>query len=318
MRVLIVGAGSVGQLYGFFFQRGGAAVDVYVRPEYADEARAGFQLYDRKQGLTSPELFSPDGVATTPDDIETHSYDAVVLCIPSTGLHGDWFEDFASSIGDATLISLTPGLEDRDFITQFLDLSQVGVGAITAVAYPAPLPGESAEVPGTAYWFPPLAPAVFEGLPQRIDPVIAVLRKGGMNSRRIKDVTGKSAFVTGVLTPLVAALESADWSFSDLRSDKTKRRHLYDATQESLADVEAHLEQKRPLPMRLLSPTALRVGLSLAGAIPPFDLETYLQVHFTKVGAQTRRHLGEYIRRRGDRGMESPALEALLGTIDNR
>ena len=45
MRVLIVGAGAVGQVYGHHLQRGGAEVTFLVKPRYETDARAGFTLW---------------------------------------------------------------------------------------------------------------------------------------------------------------------------------------------------------------------------------------------------------------------------------
>ena len=44
-RVLIVGAGAVGQVYGWYLSRGGAEVSFYVKEKYLEDARAGFALY---------------------------------------------------------------------------------------------------------------------------------------------------------------------------------------------------------------------------------------------------------------------------------
>ena len=40
-----------------------------------------------------------------------------------------------------------------------------------------------------------------------------------------------------------------------------------------------------------------RIALGLAPRLVPFDFEAYVRSHFTKVGAQTRAMLAEYVRR---------------------
>lgn len=315
MRILIVGAGSIGQLYGYCFAEGGATVDVYVRPKYADDARDGFVLYDRKRGLETSQHFEPSEVLSEPEDLEQRDYDAVVLCIPSNGLRGEWIEEFSANLGDALVVSLTPGLKDREFLAQYVDDDHLATGLITAVAYPAPMDGESAAEPGTAYWFPPLTPAMFEGPVDRLDPVLAALENGGMKTRQVKNLAHRAAFGSAVLLPSVAVLETVDWSFADLRSDRSRRRLLADAKDEALSAVELHLDTKRPLGARFLGPTTIRGLLLMAPVVPPFDLETYVRVHFTKVGEQTRLILEEYRARREDEGLESPALQQLLDEI---
>ena len=45
-RVLLVGAGAVGQVYGKYLQAAGCEISFLVKEKYADEARRGFTLYD--------------------------------------------------------------------------------------------------------------------------------------------------------------------------------------------------------------------------------------------------------------------------------
>ena len=41
LRVLLVGAGAVGQVYGYHLQKGGAQVAFFVRPKHRAEAEGG-------------------------------------------------------------------------------------------------------------------------------------------------------------------------------------------------------------------------------------------------------------------------------------
>lgn len=316
MRVLIVGAGSIGQLYGYFLQRGGAAVHVFVRPKYKEDAQRGFHLYERKKGLTDPVLFKPDQVLTEVDELQDQPYRAVILAIPSDGLRQDWFDDFTKALGHTTLVSLSPALEDQLFLENFSPKEQIINGLITAISYPAPMEGEEAEKGGTAYWFPPLTPAFFDGEDERLTPLLGALNRGGMTARKLKGLTDKAAFATALLMPAVATLETVGWSFKALRKSRERRRLLVAAAKETLAITETLTGKKRPLPMRLLSPAPLAMGLLFAPIATPFDLERYVQTHFTKVGPQTRLYLADYIRERTQNGdLKSPALEQLLQEI---
>lgn len=70
MNVLLIGAGAVGQAYGYHFQRGGAAVTFFVRARYADEARRGFGLYplNRRNPREAPVHFEGFEVAPSRDE----------------------------------------------------------------------------------------------------------------------------------------------------------------------------------------------------------------------------------------------------------
>ncbi len=311
MRILVVGAGSIGQLYGHILQQGGAEVGVYVRPKYVDDARQGYLLYDRKKGFSQPERFSPDAIHSSPDELTGEDYDAVLFCVPSTGLRGDWLEPFCAAIGDATLITLTPGLDDRKYICERCDVDQLGVGVITAISYPAPLPGEEVDEPGTAYWFPPMTPAIFDGPREELGPLVDHLKAGGMNARFRKNLEVEAAYGAAVVNTFVAALEMVDWSFDAVKSSGEHRKLIDAAWSEAMELIEARFGEKPPLPLRFLGPMTLRGGLMMAPVVPPFDLETYLKVHFTKVGEQTRMTLDTYISARSERDWESPALSKI-------
>lgn len=45
MKILVVGAGAVGQVYGYYFQRGGCEVTFFVRDKYRSEMEQGLTLF---------------------------------------------------------------------------------------------------------------------------------------------------------------------------------------------------------------------------------------------------------------------------------
>ena len=59
MKVLIIGAGAVGQVYGRHLALGGAEVSFYVKDKYADYARKGFTFYtlSKKNARKNPKYF---------------------------------------------------------------------------------------------------------------------------------------------------------------------------------------------------------------------------------------------------------------------
>src|SRR5689334_9158154 len=89
-RILIVGAGAVGQIYAKHLQRSGVHVAVLVKPKYAGAARAGFDLHrlslvrpPRKERLDDLEVF---------DDLDEaceKNWDQIWLCISSAAARGE-------------------------------------------------------------------------------------------------------------------------------------------------------------------------------------------------------------------------------------
>ena len=132
MRALVVGAGAVGQVYGHHLQRGGAEVWFLVKPKYAEECRAGFTVYplnDRRR-RAEPRRFAADGVVTRDDEVAAEAWDQVYLTVSSTALRGPWLPGLARAVGDATVISLQPGIEDRKHVVQYVPEARLVSGLI--------------------------------------------------------------------------------------------------------------------------------------------------------------------------------------------
>ncbi|MFU8803960.1 MAG: ketopantoate reductase family protein [Bradymonadaceae bacterium] len=312
MKVLIVGAGSVGQVFGYHLHLGGAEVSFYVRPKYVEECKKGFVVYahNSRAGLREPLRFEADSILSTLDELDLASFDQVYLCIPSNGLRGGWLGDFTARLGDAVLVSLCPGLDDRAFVAEHYDPARVVTGLITQISYPAPLPGEDVPEPGTAVWFPPFAPHPFDGSRAHVADVVGLLRKGGLPAKADFKLATKAAYPSVVLMTFIMGLEVAGWSFAEVRKPEPMQR-IHGARREALEMVSRRQGTSAPLPMRLINPLLMRMALSTASWIIPFELESYLKVHFTKVGAQTRMYVKDWIAAAQELGIETKYLEEL-------
>jgi 2-dehydropantoate 2-reductase len=299
MNVLIVGAGAVGQVYGRHLALGGARVYYYVREKYAEECRRGFVFYplNRRTPRASPVRMpvAADEILTTIAEVKALAWDQVYLCMASHALRGPWLGELAAAIGDATVVSLQPGSDDRGVVTAAVPEDRVVSGMITVISYHAPLAGETVPEPGMAYWFPPLQPAPFSGPRERTRAVVDALRRGKLPSKIVRDVPAKVRFPSALLMVLLTALETAQWKLDDLAKSPLLAR-VRPATLEAFAIIaKAHGTKAPRLLTMFARPFWLRRGLGIARWIMPFDLETYLRVHFTKVREQTRMFMQGYI-----------------------
>lgn len=308
MKVLLVGAGAVGQVYGHFLAQGGAEVAFMVRPKYAAAARDGFVLYPRKRGKpATPVRFEGFDVLTEIAEVAARDWDAVILCVSSTALRsGTWVADLMPAIGDATVVTLQPGLDDYAFLTERVPAERVVSGLIALASWTAPLDGEPAGASGTAYWVPPMAKFPFSG--ERAASIVAAFRAGGMPARRHRDVQTAAAFAVPLLQAQICALECAGWSFANVRADKPLRRAAFDVMREASAVAAIERGAKPPLPQRLLRPTLISWILRLAARLAPMDIERFFQFHYTKVKDQSRDLLDTWIERADAGGLESSAL----------
>ena len=310
MRVLIVGAGAVGQVFGHHLAEGGAEVTFLVKPSHAEACRGGFTLYPLGRRPPQPLRFTGFGVITSAAEAVRARWDHVLLTVSSVALTaGGWLAELAAATGDASIVVLQPNLDDRAFVTSVVDPARVVDGVIGFLAYHAPLPGETrfAE-PGMAYWFPP-APSTFSGA--RAAELVAALRRGKLPARQLRDVTATAPFQSAVLYAYLAAIEAARWSFRELRGGDRMQRAGRAAAQ-ALAIAGHQRGLRVPWRLRLAArPVVVRIALGLARRIVPLDLETYLRVHFTKVGDQTRAGLLSYITHGRNAGLATDMIEQL-------
>ncbi len=157
MRVLIVGAGAVGQVFAHHLARGGAEIMLLVKPKHADLARRGFAVHRRRRGGVDSARVRADVLTSTAEAARTR-WDAVLLCVPSTALaDARWLRELAAATGDATVVSFGPGLDDATRVIAACGAERTVAGAIGLMAWASPLAGARDDTPpGTAYWLPPL------------------------------------------------------------------------------------------------------------------------------------------------------------------
>lgn len=314
MRVLIVGAGAVGQVFGHHLARGGAEVTFLVKPAYADDCRRGFTLYPLGRRTPRAQPFTGFGILTAAAEAAATRWDHVYLTVSSTALGtGSWLAELVAATGDATIVFLQPNLDDRALLASIVDPARIVDGAIGFIAYHAPLPGEARFAgPGIACWFPP-APSSYSGA--RAADVVAALRRGKLPARRVRDVTASVPFQSAVLYAYLAALEGAGWSFAELGRGERLPLAGRGAAQ-AMAIAGQRLARPVPWRFRLAArPLVIRLALRLARRIVPLDLETYLRVHFTKLAEQTRAGMQSYVTHGRAAGLPIDAIEQLAGFV---
>ena len=292
-KILIVGAGPVGTVYSRYFHLGGADVSFLVREKYANVCRQGFCFYEmnRSRALRShPVKMQPLPTLTTNEEVANKKWDFVVLAMSSTALQGPWLEGLVSVIGTATLVTLQPGLADREYLLQHVDSRRLVEGSTQFASYCTPLPGEKVPMPGIAYWFPPGPVAFFSGSGLQVKDIVDVLQKGGFSARSCK-----SMVASAILVVLVAALEASNWSFNTLLKG-TNIKLACRAVAEVLQIMRQHEHVKiSPFIAWLVQPFSVGTLLFLSRWIVPFDFEKLLQVHFTKVQDQMHQMMQDYM-----------------------
>src|ERR1700730_652535 len=105
MKVLLVGAGAIGQVIGHHLSVGGAQVSVLLRADGQASVHP-FRLHRLRRGrrpLTA--TWRPHESVRGLDALPDASWDAVLLCVPSDSLRHGWLPDLAERVGRATIVS---------------------------------------------------------------------------------------------------------------------------------------------------------------------------------------------------------------------
>jgi 2-dehydropantoate 2-reductase len=311
----LVGAGAVGQVYGRHLQRGGAEVSFLVKPAHREAMEGGVTMYPLNRNKNRKGVrFEGYGLLTDPAAIGAQPWDQVWLCVSATALRGAWLEEAARRSGQATLVLLAPGLDDRAYVCERAEESRLVQGVISFTSWQAPLLTERLSPPGVAYWFPPFAPSPFAGEPERVGGVVSTLVRGGCPAKRSPGAVRGAVYASAVMMPYLLALEAEAWSFQRLK--RSARMALAGAaSRQALGVVARQTGTRPPWTLRLARPALIRWALALAPRLMPFDLETFLAYHFTKVGDQTRMMVRTYVERGREHAQPVEALEELLALL---
>lgn len=311
MKVLLIGAGAVGQVYGRHLQLGGAEVTFFVRDKYAEAMRAGLTMYELRMGRKRRRArFQDFNVVTTSEQVAAEPWDQVWICVSTTALFGDWLGPLLAGIGDATLVSLQPGLEVTDFLAERHPTERTVFGVIPFISYQAPLSTEGDLDPGMAYWLPPLTPTPLSGPEELVTPVVRALKAGGLSAKRHPNAGQWSAGPTAIMMPHLVGLENEGWDWWRFRASESLVTSV-EASREALAVIDHHYGIDS-FAKRVMRPWVMRTFLRIAPWVTPLDLPTYIAYHFTKVGGQTRFFMESYIQRAQKAGLPHAALARLL------
>lgn len=309
-RVLVVGAGAVGQVYGSYLTAGGMEVGVLVKPHYARTARAGFQLIPARG---DPYDWVPSVVLDAPVEAALSRWDQVWLCVSSPALRGPWLDELISATPDAVVVAMGPGMHDRERLLGLLPEERLISGLIGFSAWQAPLPGQTGPS-GLGYWFPPLMKSRFSGAEAPTEQIVDTLKRGGMPVGLSDSAEREGAIGSAVLLPTMASLEIAGWTFSAWRRDPIAAVGVA-ACKEALSIAGAihgvpvwHLQA-------LLGPRRMARVMAVAETSCPVSLETFFRVHFTKVGDQTREGLSAWIEAGRAHGLPTANLAQLSARL---
>ncbi len=312
-RVLIVGAGAVGQTMGIRLADGGAVVTYLVKEKYKEKTQQGMVLHEITLGggIRKYRTFVPEEVYGSPEETSGNLFDQVIICVSSPALRGDWLKRLAPFTGEAPIVSMTPGMEDRRYLESIFPPQRVVIGMIGFIAYQCPLPGDDLFPPGVAYFLPPLSPCLFDGAPDAALKPVELLQKGGISAAYRKDARGQLFLASSLMIPCIIGLETEGWSIDQFRKSESMEAALL-ASKEIAAVVEQHFGVRRGWVRKQITRKGIFKFLAgLAPTLSPLPLETYVKYHFSKVHDQTEQNIANFLGLGSHLGHEMPATRYL-------
>lgn len=296
--ILMIGAGAVGQAYGYQLAEAGHQVTYLIKEKYRTSLEQGAYLYQlhKDKSLQRPLHYTNFALTSDWSTLNETQWDQIYLCVSSSALASIPFHQLKQAVTtNTTLVVLQPGPKDMARVTQHIAPDQVVQGTITLISYKVPLNDEVVVQPGTAYWLPPLAPVPFAGAHDRVRDIVITFKQAQIPARVAPSLEKDALYATAAFLTFIAALETADWQFDVLINSRSRRRALTTATKQAIAALHLETDISPPLWHRLINPVTLRMLLTVAPKVTPFDLEAFFRVHFTKVHHQTQEILQTYL-----------------------
>lgn len=331
MKILIIGAGAVGMVYGQHFAQAGHQVCFMVKEKYQADLEnnkqlGGEKLYflNKDKKLKNPLLFNR--FSSINDWSLEQSFDLVVLAISSNALRSLPLELLEQQLKSnqqnyASLLMLQPSDSDLDYLASQIDPELILQGMINMISYQTPLNDAPASGDShvsdnaIAYYLPftamPISSAgtTTEAIERRTE-VIKLFNQSAIKATAVHSALDQSRLPSAFLASFLCVLEANDWQFDRLRNNP-QHLHLLSRSQRFLLPNLLPTSQakfKKIVTSKLLNvtlrPWLYKLLLRIADPVLPLPLEAYLKKHFLKVHEQTKLYMQEYNQQLPDKSLQ--------------
>ena len=321
MKVLMVGCGAVGQVYGLALQTAGVTLGLLDRAEKTGPLAAA-----REQGgLALFQVTGPRGKAPVECRLKDYTLvadeaaarqfapDQIWFTTPSQAYYSDWFRNFLSQVPSRRVVCFTPEGERPEFRLAELG-GRVIFGGTTFMAWQGDLQENGGQPRGVHFWRSPLG-VPLAGTEAACLEVAALLKPAGFRVTVDKPGSRSQAAVTAVLTAFVAGLELAGWSLRAYRKSRWLEGAAAACGQAVMGQTGKNGAIQRAALSRPVLAACFRLAAVLMPLLFPFDIEGYLHFHYTKTHEQTLWLLKVFIRDGQKRGMAVGEIERLLEAV---
>jgi hypothetical protein len=317
MRVLMVGFGAVGQVFGLFLQKAGVELGCHDRPAATEKLKQaleheGLSLFQVQSRGKPPLAHRLDNFQVLADITECQRFkpDLIWFTVPSPVYYSEWFRDFLQQVPAEHVACFTPEGRRGEFFLPGTGRDVV-FGGVTFMAWQGDLDGGGGKANGVNFWLPPLS-IPLQGTEKSCNTVKQLLQKGGFKVTIGKADSSQQASTTAVMTAYVAGLELASWSLKAFRNSPWLARSSRAAREAALSQVgRPGLSTK--ISLGLLCSTAVFSLISfLLPLLFPFEIEKYLKFHYLKTRDQTLALLEIFAKDEEKQGAPSTYTRMLL------
>jgi len=296
MKILLVGCGAVGQVFGLYLQKAGVELGFYARPESAqrlEQALEGgglplFQITHSRRKNPITHRLEKYQVVTDLAGCRQFEPDQIWFTTPSTVYHSTWFQEFLREVSSQRVVCFPPEGKRTEFIPEGEGEDRLVFGGITFIAWQGDLDGGGGRPDAVNYWLPPLAEIPVLGVGTAPEEVAILLKEAGLKAAAKKDYFQEmQAAVTALMSAFVVGFEFAGWSFRVYRRSPWLKLAARSAREGVFSQIS-----KKGLVMgvlfRIITTSALfYLAALILPLVTPFELEKYLQFHYRKTREQT-------------------------------
>ena len=149
MRVLIVGSGAVGQVFGLCLQEAGVELGFYARPETAEKLCIAqehrglslFQVSHSRRRDPIPHRLDNYQVVTDFEACQHFEPDQIWFATPSPVYYSEWFQEFISAVPSERVVCFAPEGMRSEFIPVGVVEDRLVFGGVTFIAWQGDLEG---------------------------------------------------------------------------------------------------------------------------------------------------------------------------------
>lgn len=321
MKVLIVGSGAVGQVYGFALQKAGVELGLYDLPATAAKLKEAlghggmplFQISRSRRRAPIAQWLDHYTVLTDAAECQNFKPDQIWFTTPSPVYYSDWFREFLQKVPSQRVVCFAPEGSRPEFLAQGVE-DRLVFGGTTFMAWQGDLGGGRAE--GVNYWLSPLGIQLM-GKVAACRDVEQLLKKAGFRVVVGKPDSPMQAAVTAVMTAFTAGLELSGWSLRGLRKGAWLKRAAAAAHEAVLSQLPRAGVLQKALLGKAVFGAGFFIATFLLPLLVPFDLEKYLKFHYLKTREQTLSLLDIFVKDGKRRGLAVENVRLLLrGLVD--